>query len=639
MKRSLLYAAAFAAASLQAAENTDTQGMPSILLQGNPAIQATQDAPPDAPPPDAPDNGPEAPPPGPDGGPDMGPPPGEGPDMGPPPPENGDDAGGNANEAPEVKPADANKPPEVKPGDAGKPPEVKPGDAGKPPEVKPADASKPPEVKPAVNSNPNELGKVTEPDFNKPPEPPPVPANGIVMNFQDADLNLVVDHLSRSAGYIMIKEAKISGRVTAVGLQPLSAEDALRLLDTLLAQHGYVAIRNDRILRIVTKSKAGTDEMPVRRGSDPAGIPKSEQVVIQIIPLQYLSAEKVLENLRPLVSNPEAMTANAAGNAIIIIDSQIRIRRVAEVIQALDSTVNSVTSIKVFPLQYAKADDLAKVIEKIYKTPTSGSSSGGMGGMGMFGGPFGGRGRDGGGDGGGSSNSSKASTYSVTAASDNNTNSLVVSAPEQLMKSIADMVKQLDTPTEEAVSVKVFTLQFADATKVVEVINGVYTQSGRNSSSSQSGSGRSGGGFRSLFGGGSMGGSTAGSTGGSSSSRQLLANQVSAAADTRTNSVVVSASKTILAEIDVMIKQLDNGPGKSERMYVHKVRYADLDRLQAAMEALFEAPTGSTGSRNSTRSTTSTRNTGNTSTNNSSNNSSARSSGSSSGSNSFSSGR
>jgi general secretion pathway protein D len=622
MKRSLLYVAALAAASFQAAEPAVPQARAPVPSQGiNPILHLSQEAPPDAPPP--PDGQ------GPGGAPDMGPPPGDGPDMGPPPP---DDEPADANGAAAAKPADG-KTPEVKPAD-GKAPEVKPAD-GKAPEIKPTDG-KTPEVKPAdgkapdANSNPNELGKVVEPDLNKPPELPPNPANGILMNFQDADLNLVLEHLSRGAGYILVKEAKVSGRVTAVGLQPLSAEDALRLLDTLLAQHGYVAIRNDRILRIVTKSKAGTEDMPVRRGSDPAGIPKSEQVVIQIIPLQYLNAEKVLENLRPLVTNPEAMTANAAGNAIIITDSLIRIRRVAEVIQALDSSVNSVTTIKVFPLQYAKADDLAKVIEKIYKTQTSGSSSNSGGGMGMFGGPFGG-GRGGGGGGNSDSSSKPAATYSVTAASDSNTNSLVVSAPEQLMKSIGEMVKQLDIATEEAISVKVFTLKFADAEKVVTVINGVYTQSGKSSSSQSGGSGRSGGGFRSLFMGGGPGGpgggTDSGSSGGSSSSRQLLANQVSAAADSRTNSVVVSASKTILAEIDGMIKQLDAGPGKSERMYVHKIRYADLDRLQTAMEALFDAPSGSTGSR-STRSTTSTRNTGTSSTSNNSN--SSRTSGSSS---------
>lgn len=516
--------------------------------------------------------------------------PGPGPGEAQPPPE----AGGEAQPgAPDLVAQEA-------PGEGGGEAGQGPGEAG--------GAEATPKA-PAIKSG-QLLELPKEAQGQKPAAPAAAPAapapttTGIVMNFQDADLNTVLDYLSKAAGFVVVKSGPLNGRVSAAGLQPVSAEDALKLLDTMLAQHDYIAVRNDRILRIVPRGNAMSEDLPVRRGSDPNSIPKSDEMVIQIIPLQYLSAEKLLENLRPLVSNPEAMTANAAGNAIIMTDSLARIHRVAAVIQALDTSISSITTVRVFPLQYAKADDIVKVIEKIFKSPGSSQSSSNQ--QGGFPFPFGGRGGMGGGGGNSNSDSKPASAYAVTAAGDTNTNSLVISAPEQLMPSIAEVVKQLDIPTQEAVTLQVFTLKYADAEKVVTIINSVYAQQSTASSGRNSSQGGFGGGFRSFMAG--MGGGGGGNNGGSSSGRQLQAGSVSAAADTQTNSVIVSASKSILAEIGTMIEKIDATPARSERVFIHKVRFADLDRLQSTLESLFDAPAaaaGTTSRRSSTSSSSS----------------------------------
>ena len=76
-----------------------------------------------------------------------------------------------------------------------------------------------------------------------------MPGKGeIVLNFQGASLSDVLNYLSDAAGFVIVQEQPVSGTVNIVSRQPISAEEAVDLLNTVLIEKGYVAIRNGRIL-------------------------------------------------------------------------------------------------------------------------------------------------------------------------------------------------------------------------------------------------------------------------------------------------------------------------------------------------------------------------------------------------------
>jgi len=81
-----------------------------------------------------------------------------------------------------------------------------------------------------------------------------------MLNFQGASLNDVLNYLSEAAGFVIVKEADISGTVNIVSRQPISADDAVDLLNTVLVEKGYVRRRadsgNGRVIRIEL-TKAG----------------------------------------------------------------------------------------------------------------------------------------------------------------------------------------------------------------------------------------------------------------------------------------------------------------------------------------------------------------------------------------------
>jgi type II secretory pathway component GspD/PulD (secretin) len=184
------------------------------------------------------------------------------------------------------------------------------------------------------------------------------------------------------------------------------------------------------------------------------------------------------------------MTANEAGNSIVITDTQSNIRRVAEIIQAIELGAEDMTEVEVFKLLYADPTEMATLLTSVFpdESKSSGSQSPIQFGRGGFGGLFGGRGGPGGGGGnagtggGGDQNSRIKKRAKVIAVADARTQSVIVSAASGLMDQIRTMVTQLDSNPAKKQNVYVYSLENADAQQVESVLQEMFETTTRNNS-------------------------------------------------------------------------------------------------------------------------------------------------------------
>ncbi len=201
------------------------------------------------------------------------------------------------------------------------------------------------------------------------------PGEGLRFNFQGVPLDTVLDYLSKEAGFVIIRETEIIGSVDVRSHQPVSKDEAVDLLNTILHHKGYAAIRNGRTLTIVSREEAITRDIPVRKGNEPAQIPKSDEMVTHIIPVRYADAVQLVANITPLLPSYATMTANQSSNAIVLTDTQTSIRRVAEIVKALDTSISEVSTVKVFTLKDADATEIATLINTVFQSDGTGGSS------------------------------------------------------------------------------------------------------------------------------------------------------------------------------------------------------------------------------------------------------------------------
>jgi type II secretory pathway component GspD/PulD (secretin) len=305
------------------------------------------------------------------------------------------------------------------------------------------------------------------------------------MNFVGARLQEVLNYLSDSAGFIVVQETPINSnvRVTVSG-KHLTRTEAVNLLNSVLNSNGYAAIRDDRTLTIVDKNDAKTQGIPVRTGNNPDEIPKTAEIVTQIIPIRFVDAQQLVSDLSSFVSPQATVVANQAGNSIVITDTQANIHHLAEIIKAVDDSAEAETEIRVFPLQYASPVDVAAELGNIFPSSTSGNGSqspirfgggGGGGGGGFFARMMANAG-GGAAAGGGSTDRIRKATQ-VNAVADSRIQAVIVTAPKDLMEEIASMMKELDVPSDRDQDVYVFKMNNGDPQQALTVLQNMFQSS------------------------------------------------------------------------------------------------------------------------------------------------------------------
>jgi general secretion pathway protein D len=417
---------------------------------------------------------------------------------------------------------------------------------------------------------------------------------GLRLNFRGVPLDMVLNYLSDAAGFIIVLETQMKGKVDVWSNQPLSKEEAVTLLNTILNKNGYAAIQNGRTLTIVSRDDARKKDIPVKSGNNPLKIPKNDEIVTQIIPVRSLNAVQLTKDLAPLLPSDTTLTANESGNSLVMTDTQTNIRRMAEIIRALDSVSSSVNSIRVFPLRYADAKTVSSLIKDLFPSQDSSRTGGNSGGgFGRFRGGFGGfpGGFPGGGGDGGGADSGNGHTPStrVSAVADDHSNSLVVSAPEDLIPTIDELVKSVDVVVEDATEVRVFHLKNADPSEMSDLLSNLFPDESNSTDATRS-QPRFGFGFG-PFGGG-QGGNNNNNTA-NSSERMKKIGRVISVPDRRTASVVVSAAKQLMPEIAAMVEQLDTNPAKKQKVFVYSLQNADVQDVQQVLQDLFQTSNNS----------------------------------------------
>jgi general secretion pathway protein D len=414
--------------------------------------------------------------------------------------------------------------------------------------------------------------------------------------------------MSKAAGFVVLRNTEVSGRVDVWSHQSLNKEEAVNLLNTVLNEKGYAVIRNDRILTIVDRESARKRNIPVKVGSKPDQIPKTDDMVTQIIPVRYTNAVKLIENIQPLLSSYAVISANESSNAVILTDTQSNIRRMTEIIQALDTSISDIATIRVFVLQYSDATDTAKLINELFKED---SAQGTQRGGGMP--PFFDRRFRGGDDASQSprneNSEARQAATRVVAVAEERTNAVVVGAPEDVMPTIESLIKEVDKTREPLTEVRIFTLQYADATEMAGIITDIFSESAQTGQvqAASTGGGRRGRFMQMLAQGAQNQQQTP------ASRRDKEESKVLAKPDLRTNSVVVIAASELMPQIEKIVEDLDKNPAKKQGVYLYKIKNADVEKVAGIVQDMLQNQTGRSGSSGtragqSTRTTT-TRNT------------------------------
>ncbi len=380
---------------------------------------------------------------------------------------------------------------------------------------------------------------------------------GIALNFKDTPLETILHYLSEEADLVVVSDYNLTDRITVISRNPLNLDEAISLINTILKEKDFAAVRMGRTLKIVPFLEAKKMSIPVRSGTNPKEIIPGDELVTHIIPIRYAEAVTLKENLSTLISPDADFTANEDTNTLIITDTTANVRRLVEIINEVDTHTASLDAIRVFHLEYADATNTANLINDIFEDDDQRSTDPRQQITRMFEQMRPGRGGPGGASAGvtASTGNGARAMLNVTASADERTNSVVVSAPIDVIGVIEDLVRDLDSNPSETQGVFVYHLKNARAENLKEVLNSLFSEleeteiqntGAANQRQVQQAAGRQ---IRSQFG--------MQITSSDTSSVADLAGQVYIEADEDTNSLIVMTSPKNYKKVEEILAELD----------------------------------------------------------------------------------
>jgi type II secretory pathway component GspD/PulD (secretin) len=122
----------------------------------------------------------------------------------------------------------------------------------------------------------------------------------------------------------------------------VNAAQALILLKDMLLPLGYTGLESVRgdpphvVLTIVAVKRETGTMIPISRGMDPEKIPKTDDLVTQVMTLTNLDPAKAREAAASVLGERADITVNVESKTLIITDSSANIRRAAALLLVLE---------------------------------------------------------------------------------------------------------------------------------------------------------------------------------------------------------------------------------------------------------------------------------------------------------------
>jgi len=204
-----------------------------------------------------------------------------------------------------------------------------------------------------------------------PPVPNATTNEWPVIEFVEAPIQAVLDYYGRLTQRSVVAATNVVGVVNFRSQSALSREEIVQALDSVLAVNGYMAVPiGEKILKIVPFYAAKQEAPRVGAGPEEPLTP-SDALVTRVVPLQMADVSDVVGALQPYLHSYGQLVALPKSNSILITDSANNVARILEILSFLDRSARRSMETKVYVLKHARAVDILPRIQAIVADTTS----------------------------------------------------------------------------------------------------------------------------------------------------------------------------------------------------------------------------------------------------------------------------
>ncbi len=221
-----------------------------------------------------------------------------------------------------------------------------------------------------------------------------------MIDFRQADLNQVLDIYSLLVNRTILRPATLPAPTVTLKTQTLlTKKEAIQALDAVLALNGITMINvGDKFVKALPEAQ-GNQAGARFHTNAAASLPELGQYITHVVQLKYAKPSEMVPVLQPFVKIPNAILPIDTSQILVLRDYAENVKRMLELVAQIDVAVPSEFVSEVIPIKYAKATEIASALNSLSSggggtavgggAPTSrgtrgtglgGSRTGGMGG-------------------------------------------------------------------------------------------------------------------------------------------------------------------------------------------------------------------------------------------------------------------
>ncbi len=371
----------------------------------------------------------------------------------------------------------------------------------------------------------------------------------ITLNFTNAEIDAVARTMATLTGRNVVVDPRVKGTITLTTDKPVTPAVAYAQFLAMLRLQGFTVVDAAGLDKIVPEADAKLQGGAVFDSKLVAG----NQISTQIFKLNFENANNLLPILRPLISPNNTINVNPGNNSLVITDYGDNLRRMAQIIAAMD--VSNATDVEVINLKHAIAVDLAPLVLRLLES--GGGVAAAPGGL-----------ADG--------------TFKTTLIAEPRSNTLILRTANPARLSLAkSLIDKLDQPGTQSATGNIYVvyLKNAEATKLAATLRAAMSGEARSPTATSTPSITPPGGA-----------AAAGGSGSTATSQSSTGGQIQA--DASTNSLIITAPEPQYRQLRAVIDKLD---ARRAQVYVESL-IAEVNADKAAEFGIqWQGPLGQNG--------------------------------------------
>lgn len=251
----------------------------------------------------------------------------------------------------------------------------------------------------------------------------------LAITMRDAEISAVIEWIGEKMHKQIVVDPRVRGKITVLANEPMTVGEAYQVFLAALDMYGYSVSEQDGILRIYPAAMARVTPSEIVENFNAL---KGGEQIVYVYRASNLSALKLQQLITPLIPPTGYVQAFPDNNSLLIGDDATNVKRVLKLLRQVDTTGQ--VNIQALKLRYANAEKVAGLVESLVVTQGN---------------------------------------ESFAVASDQRSNSVLLSGDPATRQRVQQLIEQLDQPIETTGVTRVVYLNYLDAEEVVPILKGL----------------------------------------------------------------------------------------------------------------------------------------------------------------------